>query len=281
MTSYHEPYSVASYFVFLQYFQYKLVAGGIMNILLCNDDGIEAPGIISMAKQLCKLGKVTVAAPDSERSAASNSLTLASPLRVRRVDFPADVEDAYAISGMPADCAKIALTTLLEDKPDVVVSGINRGPNMCVDVFYSGTVAAAFEGAFKGILAFAVSLDSFELSADFGVAAERAAKCIKKMVDKKVPVGYVYNINLPAIPSDEIKGTRITRQGKVDYNEKYIRREDPYGKPYYWIQGNPEIVDEDNDCDIVAVKSGFISITPLKTTLTDFDLKEKMEKLGF
>ncbi len=252
-----------------------------MNILLCNDDGIQASGIISMAKQLSKIGKVTVAAPDSERSAASNSLTLSSPLRVQKTDFPAEVENAYAISGMPADCAKIALSTLLETKPDIVVSGINRGPNMCVDVFYSGTVAAAFEGAFKGILAFSVSLDSFDSGADFDLAAERAAKTIKKLFDQKVPTGHVYNINLPNIPADELKGTKITRQGKVDYREKYIRREDPYGKPYYWIQGNPEIVDEDDDCDIVAVKKGFISITPLKITLTDFSLKEKLGSIAF
>lgn len=240
-----------------------------MRILICNDDGINAPGITALASELCSLGSVTVVAPDSERSAASNSLTLAQPLRAREVSFPAPVEKAFAVSGTPTDCAKIGLSTLLAEKPDLVVSGINAGPNMCVDVFYSGTVAAAFEGAFRGILSVSVSLDSYSPRAGYTVAARWALRCIKMLIDKKVEPALVYNINVPSLAKDEIKGVKLTRTGKIDYREKYDHRSDPQGRSYYWLKGSPEIVDNSPECDIVAVKAGFVSITPLKPDLTD------------
>jgi len=251
-----------------------------MRILVCNDDGINAPGITALAGELCSFGRVTVVAPDSERSAASNSLTLAHPLRVREVAFPANVEKAYAVSGTPADCAKIGLSTLLSEKPDLVVSGINCGPNMCVDIFYSGTVAAAFEGAFRGILSVSVSLDSYSPRADFSVAARWALKCIKRLVDAGVEPGRVYNVNVPAIADNEIRGIKVTRTGKIDYREEYDHRHDPYGRSYYWLKGNPEIVDKSPDCDIVAVKAGYVSITPLQPDLTDVALGAALEKMG-
>ncbi|MBU1107076.1 MAG: 5'/3'-nucleotidase SurE [Candidatus Riflebacteria bacterium] len=241
-----------------------------MRILLCNDDGINAPGIIALAKELCGFGQVTVVAPDAERSAASNSLTLAHPLRAREVSFPAPVDKAFAISGTPADCAKIALSKLLPEKPDLVVSGINCGPNMCVDIFYSGTVAAAFEGAFRGILSVSVSLDTYSAKEDFSIAAQWALRCIKQLVAGGVEPARVYNVNVPCIAENEIKGIKVTRTGTIDYREEYDHRRDPYGRSYYWIKGNPIIVDENSDCDIVAVKAGYVSLTPLKPDLTDF-----------
>lgn len=243
-----------------------------MNILLCNDDGINAPGIVALAEELLKIGRVWIAAPDCERSAASNSITLAHPLRVKEVSFPAPVEKAFAISGTPADCAKIAISTLIPERPDVVVSGINRGPNMCVDIFYSGTVAAAYEGAFKGILSVAVSLDSYNGDADYSTAAMWGARCVEKLIETNAPASRVYNVNVPDINPSEIKGIKVTRSGIIDYRELYDHRVDPYGKSYYWIKGNPVIVDERFDCDVVAVRSGFVSITPLKPDLTDTEL---------
>lgn len=241
-----------------------------MHILLCNDDGIDAPGIIALASSLTRLGKVTVVAPDVERSAASNSLTLSHPLRVKEFRFPVKVEKAFAVSGTPADCAKIALANLLDELPDVVVSGINRGPNMCVDIFYSGTVAAAFEGAFKGILSAAVSLDSYSADADYSVAAEWGARCVEQLVKMGAPTSKVYNINVPALPVEKIKGLRLTRAGKIDYREMYDHRLDPNGRSYYWIQGKPEVVDDSIECDVVAVRDGYVSMTPLHPELTDF-----------
>ncbi|HAE41085.1 MAG TPA: 5'/3'-nucleotidase SurE [Candidatus Riflebacteria bacterium] len=241
-----------------------------MRILLCNDDGIYAPGLTALAKELCCFGQVTVVAPDAERSAASNSLTLAHPLRVREVSFPAPVEKAFAISGTPADCAKMGLSTLLDEKPDLVVSGINCGPNMCVDIFYSGTVAAAFEGAFRGIRSVSVSLDTYSSKEDFSTAARWALRCIRLLVEKNVEPARVYNINVPCIADSEIKGIKLTRTGKIDYREEYDHRRDPYGRSYYWIKGSPEIVDSSAECDIVAVKAGYVSVTPLQPDLTDF-----------
>ncbi|GAB4272064.1 MAG: 5'/3'-nucleotidase SurE [Candidatus Rifleibacteriota bacterium] len=252
-----------------------------MKILLCNDDGITSTGLISLAEQLIKLGKVFVAAPDSERSAASNSLTLSHPLRVKEVNFPVEVEKAWAISGTPADCAKIALANLLDGAPDIVVSGINRGPNMCVDIFYSGTVAAAFEGAFKGIMSFSVSLDSFNADASYLAAAEWASECIKRLFASSAPKDRVYNINVPDLAADQIRGIKVTRSGKVDYQEIYDHRVDPYGRSYYWIQGNPLIVDKSEQCDIVAVKNGYVSITPLLTHLHDLATIDELEKILF
>ncbi len=252
-----------------------------MEILLCNDDGISAPGIIALAGALSRLGQVTVVAPDVERSAASNSITLSHPLRVKEIQFPVAVEKAFAVSGTPADCAKIALANLLGKKPDVVVSGINRGPNMCVDIFYSGTVAAAFEGAFKGITSFAVSLDSYNADADYSVAAEWGARCVKQLFEMGAQASKVYNINVPALPMDQIAGLKLTRSGQVDYREVYDHRLDPNGRSYYWIQGWPEIRDESPECDIVAVKQGFVSLTPLQPNLTDFSaLNELKQRLG-
>lgn len=250
-----------------------------MQILLCNDDGISAPGIIALAGALAGLGQVTVVAPDVERSAASNSITLSHPLRVKEVKFPAAVEKAFAVSGTPADCAKIALANLLGSRPDVVVSGINRGPNMCVDIFYSGTVAAAFEGAFKGIPSFAVSLDSYNADADYSVAAEWGSRCVRQLFELGAPPAKVYNINVPALPASQIAGLKLTRAGKVDYREVYDHRLDPNGRSYYWIQGWPEIKDESPECDMVAVKSGFVSLTPLQPDLTDFSTMNALKQL--
>jgi 5'-nucleotidase len=245
-----------------------------MQILLCNDDGISAPGLIAMARRLTELGDVYVAAPDTERSAASNALTLAHPLRARPVDLAVPVKAAWAISGTPADCAKIALANLMQQTPDLVISGINRGPNLSVDIFYSGTVAAAFEGAFKGIRSFAVSLDNFSADACYEAAADWGLRCVRRLLELPIEAGRVYNINIPGIDPRQINGVKITRSGLVDYRENYDHRVDPYGRSYYWIKGNPEIVDPSPECDIVAVKAGYVSITPLKPDLTDFRLFE-------
>lgn len=248
-----------------------------MKILICNDDGIFSPGIIAIAKQLISMGDVTVVAPDRERSAASNSLTLSSPLRVKKVDFPVNVKHAFSVTGTPADCAKIALSTLIEGKPDILVSGINKGPNMCVDIFYSGTVAAALEGTFKGILSFSLSVNSFQPDIDFTIAAKKSVECIGKIIKNKMSANSLYNINVPAVPESEIKGVKITKFGKLDYKEVYEKRLDPYNRPYYWINGTPEVISKDENCDIIAVKNNFISITPIKPDLTDDKIMASLE----
>ena len=149
---------------------------------------------------------------------------------------------------------------------------------MCVDIFYSGTVAAAFEGAFKGITSFAVSLDSYKADADYSVAAEWGARCVKQFFAIGAPAAKVYNINVPDLPTERISGIRLTRAGHIDYREIYDHRVDPNGRSYYWIQGWPEIRDDSPECDIVAVKNGFVSVTPLQADLTDFLVMNELKK---
>ena len=240
-----------------------------MRVLICNDDGIAAPGIIELARHVAGMGEVYVVAPDRERSAASHALTISSPLRAREVDFPAPFAKAYAVDGTPVDCAKLGLFHLLPALPDLVLSGINRGGNMCVDVFYSGTVAGAFEGAFRGVPSVAVSLADPRHDADFDPAARVACECVQAILDEGPESGVVYNINVPPVPYDELKGIRITRLGKIGYHELYEERADPGGRPYFWLRGAPVILDHTPDNDVVAVRDGFVSVTPLIAELTD------------
>lgn len=247
-----------------------------MEILLCNDDGIQAPGLVAMADALRDLGQVTVIAPDRERSAASHSLTLFQPLRAREVAFPVPVKKAWAIDGTPSDCAKLGMGVLLPALPDIVVSGINHGPNMCVDVFYSGTVGAAFEGAFSGIPSFAVSLNDFQHGASFVSAARWGCAAINAILADFPEQKIVYNINVPGNSCEKIRGFKVTRLGKVRYSEQYLQRQDPWGRPYYWMSGEPVILDHAPDCDIVAVHAGYVSVTPLAAELTDFNHQQAL-----
>ncbi|MBP7632755.1 5'/3'-nucleotidase SurE [Candidatus Ozemobacteraceae bacterium] len=252
-----------------------------MRILISNDDGIMAKGIVALAEALLPLGRVSVAAPNRERSACSHSLTLEHPLRATAVHFPVPVHDAWAISGTPSDCVKLAIGQLLREPPDVVVSGINKGANLSVDVFYSGTAAAAMEGAFAGFPSFAFSLASYDPASDFTCAAKWAAASLKHIMERGPEKNIMYNINMPSLPERDVKGVRITRMGHVRYRESFECRRDPNGKPYYWLCGDPEILDQSPECDIVAVREGYVSITPIRAEMTDFGLFQKMSESGF
>lgn len=252
-----------------------------MNVLLCNDDGINSLGLLALANEMSKFGKLYIYAPDTEKSAASNCITLMQPLRAIKTDFPIKEAEAYAVSGTPADCAKLGLANTAKEniKIDLVVSGINKGPNMCCDITYSGTVAAATEGAFANILSLAVSLNSYDKKSDFTIAAKYAAKCLKILLNSDLPHDKVYNINVPYISEKEIKGIKITRVGTLDYQGGYEKRIDPYGKEYYWTCAKPVIVDKSEDTDIVAVKNNFVSITPLTPDQTDYPTLKKLYEL--
>jgi 5'-nucleotidase len=249
-----------------------------MRILVSNDDGIHAPGIIALANALLPLGEIFVVAPNQERSAASHSLTLAHPLRAPLVRFPVPVVSAWAVNGTPSDCVKIGISQLLPAPPDLVVAGINRGANLCVDVFYSGTVAAAFEGAFADIPAIAFSLDSFEAEAEYAGAAAWARMVTEGILRDPPRRGLIFNVNVPARPAAEIKGIRLTRLGHIRYRESYEVRADPVGRPYYWLRGDPEVFDDSPECDNVTVKDGFVSVTPIRAELTDFAALEALRR---
>lgn len=246
-----------------------------MNILLTNDDGINAIGIRSLAKELSKIGKVTVVAPDRERSASGHSITLHSPLRVVKTDIDENIE-GYMISGTPSDCVKIALESILDEEPDLVVSGINNGPNLGTDVLYSGTVSAAIEGAIHDIKSIAISTSYGEGKINYEGATYFSCNLIKFIMNLKK--GLIFNINVPSLNKEDIKGTLITELGIRRYKNKYIKREDPMGKSYYWLDG--ELIDIENktSSDIKAIEDKYISITPLHFDLTDYKNLEILKK---
>ncbi len=245
-----------------------------MLILATNDDGVYSPGLKTLANALKAVGDVWVVAPDREQSAVSHSLTLHRPLLVEEV-----MEKVYAVNGTPTDCVNLAVHGLLPGRPDLVVSGINKGGNLGDDVTYSGTVSAAFEAAIMGLPAFAVSMVArqdflFETAATF--AARLAEQVIKEGLKKDT----LLNVNVPNITANEVKGVRITKQGRRIYSGSVLERIDPRGKKYYWIGGEIENWEADPDADHEAVRQGYISVTPLRLDLTDFGSLDKINSWG-
>lgn len=246
-----------------------------MKILISNDDGIRSEGILALEAKLLELGELYTVAPDREQTSMSHALTLHRPLRVEELG-----SRRYAVDGTPTDCVKLALTGLLPEKPDLVVSGINHGPNLGDDIIYSGTVSAAIEGTILGIPSFAVSLVA-QKEFSFGVAADFAAAMAKRILDKGLPQGTLINVNVPPVPANEIKGWRLTRQGKRHYAENVVERVDPRGKKYYWIGGDDLGFAYEDGTDCVAVHEGFISVTPLHVDMTNHASFDQVKSLMF
>jgi 5'-nucleotidase len=237
-----------------------------MKILVSNDDGYRAQGIVCLANTLSVEHQVTVVAPDRDRSGASNALTLHMPLRVET-----DGTDRYSVDGTPTDCVHLGLTGLLETEPDMVVSGINAGPNLGDDVLYSGTVAAAMEGRFLGRPAIAVSLASWPQS-HFETAARVASELVMRLRVAPVPADTILNVNVPDLPWSELKGFRATRLGHRHRSEPVIRQTDPRGRPIYWVGMVGQEQDAGEGTDFHAVREGYVSVTPLKVDLTRHDM---------
>lgn len=231
-------------------------------ILVTNDDGIHSEGIIALAEALERLGEVFVVAPAHEMSAASHSLTLTRPLRIDRID-----DHHFSIDGTPTDCVTIAMNFILKERrPDIVLSGINRGPNLGDDTTYSGTVAGALEASIHGLPGIAVSLVT-RRDFDFSHAAEFAATLAEKVLADGLPRGTLLSVNVPPGP---VKGTRVTRQGLKIIKPTIIEGRDPRQRPYYWI-GEEEVRWHDEEgTDYEAVSQGLVSITPLRNDLTDY-----------
>jgi len=246
-----------------------------MRVLLCNDDGIHAPGLAALAAEIKKIAQVTIVAPDREQSAVGHAITLTDPLRVNEYHKDGDFF-GWAVSGTPADCVKIAICALLDAKPDLVISGINQGSNTGINTIYSGTVSAATEGRINDIPAFAISLTSYTYR-DFSTAARFAAKFAPVYLHLDLPRGVFVNVNVPALPESEIKGVKITRQGQANYVEIFHRRFDPKGRVYFWMDGERTAEEEDVNIDERAVKAGYISITPIHYDLTHYPTLEKLE----
>ncbi len=215
-----------------------------------------------------KIGDVTVVAPDKQRSAVGHAITMNYPLRAvhyykNRKFF------GHAVEGTPADCVKLAVHSLLRQKPDILISGVNHGSNTAINIIYSGTVSAATEGTILGIPSIAVSLTTYA-KADFRFAATVARKLAMMVLAKGLPAGTLLNVNVPAVKPREIAGTRITRQGKTRWDDTFDVRRDPNDKEYYWLTGKLEIIDHSEETDEIAVRKKFISITPIQYDLTDY-----------
>jgi len=244
-------------------------------ILISNDDGIEALGVNTLAKEISKFAEVIVAAPHTQQSGTGHALTVANLLRATEI-YKGKKFFGYAIEGTPADCVKLAVTTLLKNrKIDLCISGINHGANTAINIIYSGTVSAATEATILGIPSMAVSLGSFTFM-DFTPAAKFAAKMAKIVLQKGLPKGTLLNINLPAVPEKKIKGVLLTKQGKSDWDDYYEKRFDPNKKPYYWLIGDHVLSDTTNDLDHKAIMENYISITPIHYDLTDYRMLDEL-----
>jgi 5'-nucleotidase len=232
-------------------------------ILVSNDDGIMAKGLTVLAGSLAALGRVVVVAPDQQRSAASRSITLHRPLRITKVG-----RDRYYTDGTPTDCVILAVHEILKEKPDIIVSGINHGPNLGDDVHYSGTVSVACEGGIIGIPSIAVSL-VMASGRHFDTAGRFAKRLAALVLKKGLPHGTVLNVNVPDLPETKIPGYKFTKHGKRNYGSDIIEKEDPRKKKYYWIGGDQNAYADIEDSDCNAIRENYISITPLCVDITD------------
>ncbi len=235
-----------------------------LRILLSNDDGIRSEGLKVLYEALSEFADVTVVAPDRERSAVGRALTLHRPLRCEKVD-----ENWYAVDGTPTSCVYIGIYAIMKRKPDMVVGGINRGPNLGEDITYSGTVSIAMEGALLGIPSIAFSLATFK-DFQWKSAARWAKRISKRVLEEGIPEGCCLNVNIPNFPYEKVKGIQVTRQGKKDYTERVEERRDPWGRVYYWIGGEEPNWKAEPGTDYWAVKNGYVSITPIHLDLTDY-----------
>jgi len=247
-------------------------------ILVSNDDGIDAPGIEALVRELKRIGEVTVVAPDKQQSAVGHAITMNHPLRVRPFSRNGSLF-GYAVEGTPADAVKLAVRALLKRKPDILVSGINHGSNTAISVLYSGTVSAATEGTILGIPSIAVSLTTFR-SADFSFAARFSAKIVRQVLKHRLPKGTLLNVNIPPLKEKEIRGVLITRQGESTWDDLFDARRDPANKEYYWLTGALVETDHGTDVDQWAVSHKYVSITPLQYDLTDYAMMDVMKRWG-
>ena len=245
-----------------------------MQILISNDDGIEAPGILALREGLSDMAELTLVAPDRDRSGASNSLTLEMPIRAKKI-----ADDMIRVAGTPTDCVHLALTGLLENEPDMVISGINAGANMGDDVLYSGTVAAAMEGRFLGLPSIAISLASVNNSelTHYETAVQVARFLIKRLKHAPFPSNTILNVNVPDCPWNEIKGIQSTRLGHRHKAEPVIKAQDPRGRNIYWVGPPGPEQDAGEGTDFHALKNGYVSVTPIHVDLTRH---ESLEGLG-
>lgn len=248
-------------------------------ILISNDDGIFAPGIYALWEAMREIGDTIIVAPDTEKSAVGHAITLTDPLRVVPVHRSGGFE-GLAVSGTPSDCTKIAIKSIMDEKPDLLISGINSGANIGTNLIYSGTISAATEGTMLGIPSIAISLDSYR-SDNYSVSRKTAIDIATNVLSKGIPHGTLLNVNVPYCDPHEIRGMKVTRQGNQYFKDEFEKRTDPRGRTYYWMKGLVVDKDEELEFDGKAVRENYISITPIQFNMTHEsymdELRERFE----
>jgi 5'-nucleotidase len=247
-------------------------------ILITNDDGVTAPGIMNLVEAVKDMGKIVVVAPDKPQSGMGHAITIGQPIRLQKVNTFDDIE-AYSCTGTPVDCVKLAVDKVLHRKPDLCLSGVNHGANHSINVIYSGTMSAAVEAAIESIPSAGFSLLDYSIEADFSGARKYARLVVEKMLQTKLDKHTVFNVNIPALPVNLLKGLKICKQAYAKYEEDFIQREDPHGRRYYWLTGEFVNFDKGKDTDVWALANGYVSVVPVQFDLTNYVLKSKLEKL--
>lgn len=236
-------------------------------ILVTNDDGITAKGIASLVKAVLPFGEVVVIAPDKPQSGMGHAITINQPLRLTKSTVFDKVE-AYTCSGTPVDCVKLGIYEVLKRKPDLLVSGVNHGENSSTNVLYSGTMSAAVEGALEGIPSIGFSLLDFAADADFSASQGIVKTIVKQVLNNSFPKGVCLNVNIPKLKNKEIKGIKICRQAKAFWEDKFDKRLDQFGNPYYWLTGEFKRTDKGEDTDIWALDNNYVSVVPTQFDMT-------------
>jgi 5'-nucleotidase len=250
-------------------------------ILVTNDDGITAPGIATLVDVMKTLGDVVVVAPDKPQSGMGHAITINSTLRINKVNIYG-VKEEYSCTGTPVDCVKIAINKILKRKPDLVVSGINHGSNMSINVIYSGTMSAAVEGAIESVPSIGFSLLNESIDADFSASKKIVKIIAKQVLENGLPKGVCLNVNIPKVKSDEIKGIKVCRQAKANWVEELDERKDPSGKSYFWLTGRFENYDKGKkDTDVWALENQYVSIVPTQFDMTAHDSIKVISKWKF
>ena len=247
-------------------------------ILVVNDDGVTAPGIMNLVEAVKDLGKIVVVAPDKPQSGMGHAITIGQPLRLHKVTSFENIE-AYSCTGTPVDCVKLAVDKVLHRKPDLCLSGINHGANHSINVIYSGTMSAAVEAAIESIPSAGFSLLDYSIEADFSGSRKYARIIVEKMLSTKMDKHTVLNVNIPQLPPDHLKGLKICRQAYAKYEEDFIERQDPNGRLYYWLTGEFVNFDKGKDTDVWALNNGYVSVVPVQFDLTHYAQQAKLQKL--
>ena len=248
-------------------------------ILISNDDGIYAPGIYALWEAMSEIGKTTIVAPNTEKSAVGHAITIYDPIRIEKV-IRSNGFEGYAVNGTPADSVKIAVQAIMKKKPDLIISGINAGANVGQSLLYSGTISAASEGTLLGIPSIAISLDVLR-NMNFSTSKVVATKIASMVINNSLPKDTLLNVNVPKDIEGGINGYQVTRQGAIYFKDNFDKREDPRGRIYYWMSGEVRDTDNDIKSDGVAIKKGYVSITPLQLKMTNFDFIDELNDWSF